>query len=174
VGLTAAAVSLVVSVALGVVEIENSAAARGETGPTAAPLLELASMVAAPHVVFRHTGVDRGYGLLSMAPLDRADARPVTLGMACERVAFAAGQGICLQADRGVFTTFKAVLFDRTFNARSTITLDANRALDPPVRRVQREVEHHPAEISHLLQLAPDLRILVLTLWHILKSHNAR
>ena len=27
-----------------------------------------------------------------------------------------------------------------------------------PVRRVQREVEHHPAEIGRLLQLAPDLR----------------
>ena len=46
--------------------------------------------------------------------------------MPCERVAFAGGQGICLQADRGVFTTFKAVLFDGAFKARSTIKLDGS------------------------------------------------
>ena len=31
------------------------------------------------------------------------------------RVAYAAGRGICLQADRGVFTTYKAVVFDAAF-----------------------------------------------------------
>jgi hypothetical protein len=62
----------------------------------------------------------------SMAPLNRSDAPPVTVGMPCERVAFAGGQGICLQADRGVFTTFKAVLFDGAFKARSTIKLDGS------------------------------------------------
>ena len=126
VGLTAAAAILVICVAVGVVEIGHSAAARSEAGPTVASLPEISSIAAAPHLVFRHTGVNRGYGLLSMAPLDRSDAHPVTLSMACERVAFAAGQGICLQADRGVFTTFKAVLFDRRFNSRSTIALDGS------------------------------------------------
>jgi hypothetical protein len=64
--------------------------------------------------------------MLSIAPLDRSDAHHVMLGIPCERVAFAAGQGLCLQANRGVFTTFKAVIFDRAFNPRATIKLDGS------------------------------------------------
>jgi hypothetical protein len=91
-----------------------------------APNSEIATLAAAPHLLFRHTGVDRGYGMLSMAPLDRSATAPVTLGMPCERLAIGAGLGICLQADRGVFTTFRAVLFDRAFKPRSTIKLDGS------------------------------------------------
>ena len=119
--MTPAALIPLICVVLGVAQFGDFAAARGEPLPAVAPAAEIAGMVTAPHLVFRHTGVDRGYGMLSMAPLDPPDARHVALGMPCERVGFAAGQGICLQADRGVFTTFKAILFDRAFNQRSTI-----------------------------------------------------
>ena len=46
--------------------------------------------------------------------------------MRCERVSYGGGRGICLQADRGVFTTFKAVLFDQAFAATRSIALDGS------------------------------------------------
>jgi hypothetical protein len=121
-----AAVIPTVCIALGVVQIGDSAAARVERLPSAAPPSVIAGMMAAPNLVFRHTGVDSGYNMLSMAALDRPDTGHIMLGLACERVAIGAGQGICLQADRGVFTTFQAVLFDRAFKQRSTIRLEGS------------------------------------------------
>jgi hypothetical protein len=126
-GMTPAALIPLICVVLGVAQFGDFAAARDrEPLPAVAPAAAIAGMVTAPHLVFRHTGVDRGYGMLSMAPLGPPDASHVALGMPCERVGFAAGRGICLQADRGVFTTFRAVLFDRAFNQRSTIKLDGS------------------------------------------------
>jgi hypothetical protein len=36
--------------------------------------------------------------------------------MPCERVAFGHGRGLCLQAQRGVFPTYRAILFDKGFD----------------------------------------------------------
>ncbi len=69
----------------------------------------------APHLLFRHTGVDRNYSQLTVASLVGSDARRFPVELPCERVAFAAGRGICLQAARGMFTTYKAVIFDSAF-----------------------------------------------------------
>jgi hypothetical protein len=82
-----------------------------------------------PHLLFRHTGNDPNFNMLSMASLDPPGGgrRSATLG--CERISFSAGHGICLQADRGVSTTFTAVLFDRDLRARSSFTLDGSPSL---------------------------------------------
>jgi hypothetical protein len=42
----------------------------------------------------------------------------------CERVAFANGRGVCLKANRGVFTTYEALLFDRTLQTVRSIKLE--------------------------------------------------
>jgi hypothetical protein len=118
-GLTVVALLIVVSV-----ERPNSAAS-AEAAPVSRA--RLAGIAAKPHLVFRHTGVDTNYSALSLAALDAAGARDrAAAGLTCERVSFSRERGICLQADRGVFTTYNAVVFDRDFNPVRTIKLDGS------------------------------------------------
>jgi hypothetical protein len=96
------------------------------TNAMAAAPAALAAALQGPHVLFRHTATDAAYGAISVAPLDRPDASRVSAGLTCERLAYAAGQGICLRANRGVFTTYTAVLLDRDLRPRGTIPLDGS------------------------------------------------
>jgi hypothetical protein len=101
----------------------GAAAAREVAAPAVAP--HAASIATTPHLVFRHTGIDGTYGALSLASLEAGGGgERAAAGLTCERVSFSSGRGICLQSDRGVITTYKAVLFDRTFTPRRTIELD--------------------------------------------------
>ncbi|MGH8565032.1 MAG: TolB family protein [Gammaproteobacteria bacterium] len=78
---------------------------------------------AGPLLVFRRTSLDQYNGALGLAPVaDPASAR-FMLALRCERVHMAAGRGVCLTADRGIFTTYGAVLFDRTFNPVAELPL---------------------------------------------------
>jgi hypothetical protein len=119
-------VTLIVVAILVVVSMErpNSAAS-----PAAAPVsrARLAEIAARPHLVFRHTGVDTNYSALSLASFDAAGPRGrAAAGLTCERVSYSRERGICLQADRGVFTTYTAIVFDRDFNPVRTIKLDGS------------------------------------------------
>ena len=72
--------------------------------------------------MFRHTGIDASYSALSLASLEAGGGgERAAAGLTCERVSFSSGRGICLQAERGVTTTYKAVLFDRAFTSVRTI-----------------------------------------------------
>jgi hypothetical protein len=94
----------------------------------------MAAITSVPHVVFRHTGVDASYNVTKIATLARPDtALPV--GLACERVSFSIGRGICLQADRGMFTTYKAQFFDRHFKPTGSMKLDGS----PSRTRISRD-----------------------------------
>ena len=122
----AIAIGLLIVAMLVVLSLErpNSAAS-----PAAAPVSpsRLAGLAAKPHLVFRHTGVDTNYSALSVAALEGAGARDrAAAGLACERVSFSRERGICLQADRGVFTSYKAAIFDRGFNIVRTFKLDGS------------------------------------------------
>lgn len=75
----------------------------------------------APRILYRYTGVDREYGRLAISGPD-GTLRFVD-GFTCEVVYFAGGSGICLTADRGVFTTYAAELFDARFERRARIPL---------------------------------------------------
>src|SRR5262245_32053207 len=79
-----------------------------------------------PHLLFRHTHIDDDYGKLGIALLDAADGPRATADLSCERVSFAADRGICLAAERGVTSTFRAILFDRQFKPFATIPLDGS------------------------------------------------
>jgi hypothetical protein len=92
----------------------------------AAPAIELASIVAAPRLVFLSKSIDANYTVLSVAPLQAPTAGRAAGGLRCERVSFAVGQGICLQADRGVFTTYKAVLFNEQLQSRLSFKLEGS------------------------------------------------
>jgi hypothetical protein len=118
------AILVVVSLLFASLERPKSAAAAPEAAaPDMAP--RAATIAAKPHLVFRHTGVDRSYSALSLASLESGGGgERAAAGLTCERVSFSMGMGICLQADRGVMTTYKGVLFDRAFTPGRTIKLE--------------------------------------------------
>jgi hypothetical protein len=111
---------------LGLIFVEGDAPrfAR-EPALASSPASDVAAIAAAPHLLFRHAGADANYNAMRIAPLDRPSAGAVGT-LRCERLSFAVGRGLCLQAVRGVFTTYKAVLFDRTLTATSSMKLDGS------------------------------------------------
>ena len=88
------------------------------------PAAALPAAAAGQRVFFRHNGVDSHYG--SVAWIDTAKPADVHFvdSLRCEVVHVSGGHGVCLSADRGVFTTYAATLFDaKTFAVRSTFPL---------------------------------------------------
>jgi hypothetical protein len=65
-------------------------------------------------VFFRYNGIDSHYGQLAFAPYERPDQPQFAEALSCEVAYVAGGRGICLAANRGVFTTYAAKLFDAT------------------------------------------------------------
>ena len=73
---------------------------------------------------FRHMGVDQHYGKVAWTDSGQPQVVNYVDTMACEVVYVSGGHGICLSADRGVFTTYAASLFDaRTFAVSATMPL---------------------------------------------------
>jgi hypothetical protein len=122
----AAAVTVLVGIAIFVL----AGAGRGEI-PVAieepmAATADLSLSTTGSRVMFRQTAIGANYGMLTTAALATPSAGRVSSPLACERVAFASGRGICLQADRGVFTKYKATLFDEGLKPRRTFDLDGS------------------------------------------------
>ncbi len=114
----------------------RSVSSRADGG--AATSAALSTALRSPHVLFRQTATDAAYGTIGVAPLERPNGPRLGAVLECERVAFAAGHGICLRADRGVFTTYKALLLDQDLQIRGMIPLDGtpSRARISPDGRV--------------------------------------
>jgi hypothetical protein len=87
---------------------------------------DTATIAARSHLLFRHTGIDGNYNMLTTASLDPPGGGRTSATLGCERISFSAGNGICLQTEPGVFTTYKAVLFDRDLRARTSFKLDGS------------------------------------------------
>ena len=94
------------------------------TDAATAPSLPLGHVPGAgPLLLFRRTAVDGAGGALAAAPLGDLASVRVSETLRCERIHMAAGAGICLAANRGAFTTYRAVLFDRAFAERGALPL---------------------------------------------------
>jgi len=76
-----------------------------------------------PMLLFRNTAVDAAFGKLGVAPLEDVADRRTLAALACDRVDYAAGRGVCLTADRGVVTTYSAIVFDERFRRLFTLPL---------------------------------------------------
>lgn len=74
-------------------------------------------------IFFRWTNVDEHYGKLAFVERTSGDVPRFIDTLSCEVVHFAAGRGICLQAERGVFTRYFAVGFDADFQKTFTLPL---------------------------------------------------
>jgi len=67
-------------------------------------------------IFFRYNGADSHFGQLAFAPYERLDQPRFIENLSCEAAYVARGRGICLAANRGLFTTYAAKLFDaKTF-----------------------------------------------------------
>jgi hypothetical protein len=83
----------------------------------------LASIMRAPHVVFRNTDLGPNYGKVAVVPLsDPAGARVVT-PLSCDRVAMADGVGVCSGTTVGTFATYSARIFDARFAEAGSLPL---------------------------------------------------
>ena len=76
-----------------------------------------------PHLLFRVTALGSSYGRVAIVPLDNPAAPPVVTALSCDRVYASAQNGLCLQASRGMLTTYRAVAFDRLFREQHTFSL---------------------------------------------------
>ena len=82
-----------------------------------------ASGAARPFMLFRSTALGDSYGHVAQAWLDDPEGPRSVAPISCDRVHYAAGSGVCLTAERGALTTYRAVLFDARFAERKSITL---------------------------------------------------
>jgi hypothetical protein len=75
-------------------------------------------VLAPKQIFFRHTAAGSNFGRLAV--VDYPDLRPPRFvgDLSCEVFHVAAGVGLCLTADRGMFTKFGADLLDSTFTRR--------------------------------------------------------
>jgi dipeptidyl aminopeptidase/acylaminoacyl peptidase len=96
-----------------------------DSTPVAASSEALRNVTSRPHLFFRNTRLDDSYGRLVAVALDDVTGPRLTTDLACDRLDVAAGVGVCLTADRGVLTTYMAVVFnDRDFAPGLTVPLD--------------------------------------------------
>lgn len=91
-------------------------------------------------IFFRHTGVDSNYGKVAWSAGAPSGPEHFIDSLKCEVVYVAGGRGICLSANRGVFTSYSASLFDahswqvlksfplQGIPSRARVSLDGSRA----------------------------------------------
>src|SRR6266545_6676817 len=76
-----------------------------------------------PYILFRSTTRDANFGAVSLVPLDVPEGPRTITARRCERVYFAAGQGLCLTANRRMVTSYSAITFAGDFQPRHTFQL---------------------------------------------------
>src|SRR5215510_4884660 len=75
-------------------------------------------------IFFRYNGLDGNYSLMEFAPYGRLDQPRFVETLCCEVAHVAGGRGICRTANRGLFTTYAAKLFDaKTFKVIAEFSL---------------------------------------------------
>lgn len=88
--------------------------ADGEARARTAPGVEVATAAApaGPVVVFRHTGLDREYGVVATVALADPSGPRTFTGVACDRVDAGPTGASCLRTGRGVVTSYDALELD--------------------------------------------------------------
>lgn len=104
------------------------AARHGQTAATAdAPPLDtrddLASVAAGPHLVFRNTALGPAYGRVALVPLAETGGPRAVSTATCERVFAVSGSALCLEAYRGLVTTYRSQVLGRDWSATATLPL---------------------------------------------------
>jgi len=79
-----------------------------------------------PHLVFQNVVRDANYAKIAVAPLDAPNGPRAMTSLVCERVHFAAGQGLCLMPEKGLVSRLHAYLFGPDFQPRHKIPLNGS------------------------------------------------
>nr|WHW29203.1 hypothetical protein [uncultured bacterium] len=90
-----------------------------ETVPTVAPGSGSAAATLtgdAPMLLFRNTALADSFGRLAVAPADDPTGPRIITDLSCERAHIQSEVGVCLEADRGFITTYRALVFDESFS----------------------------------------------------------
>jgi hypothetical protein len=95
-------------------DLQAAASARPEGPPFAA----------GPVLIFRQTAATQEESRLTTSTLTPPGADRKSVAVTCQRVSFAAGRGICLQAERRLFNRYSAVLFDSELRPLQSLKLD--------------------------------------------------
>jgi hypothetical protein len=91
-----------------------------ESDKTPSPISKPANSM----LYFRTNALGNNYGKLTVVPLNALDQTRYSDALSCDRVHFAGGRGVCLGSDRGVFTSYFAVMFDDRMQPGRTIPLN--------------------------------------------------
>jgi len=94
-----------------------------EAAPGVSTRTDVATVVGGPHLAFRSTALGDGYGQTAMVPLTAPDGPRVLIPASCERLYAATTEMICLSADRGLVTTYRAIMLTADFSARNDLPL---------------------------------------------------
>jgi hypothetical protein len=94
-----------------------------DNAPRVASRDDLDSVLAVPHIVFRSTALGDGYGQVAAVPVAEPDAARAFTAAECERVYSRSESVLCLSADRGVVTTYRAQLLDAGFTPIRDLSL---------------------------------------------------
>lgn len=95
--------------------VRQSQAATLAAVPAVPQRADLTTVRAEPHLVFRNTALGDGYGRVALVPLSGPDGPRALTPASCERVHATARAAICLSADRGLVTTYRARLLDASW-----------------------------------------------------------
>ena len=98
----------------------------GETAPQPVPPVAVPSKPEAKPALlyFEANALGENYGKVAVAPLNDMAQRRYASDLFCDRVHFSGGSGVCLHADRGMFTTYWAIGFDGQMRRRWSFQLN--------------------------------------------------
>jgi hypothetical protein len=76
-----------------------------------------------PHVLLRSTRLGAGYGHLVAIDRDNPSGPRYQTALECDRLDMAGGSGVCLSAERGMQTSYQAILFDDRYQPVHVVKL---------------------------------------------------
>jgi hypothetical protein len=108
-----ALLSVAVTVAIGAYVAYSRSRTPQPDAPSPTPVdpARLAEMRRKSHLLFRITSLGADYGRVGMVSLSAPAEAPIVTELTCDRLHASAEYGLCLQADRGVLTTYRALAF---------------------------------------------------------------
>lgn len=121
VALLAAILALCTLVAAGYAFYALNRAADNLGGPAATTSETATELLEQPHIAFRHTADGVAYGKVAAVALSAPDGPRALTDTSCERVYSVGKVGLCLDARRGVVTTYGAKILDKDLLPRRDV-----------------------------------------------------
>jgi len=112
----------VVCVLGAVIAISRGGTSTGGGVPVDSDAGSIAAVRSGPHAVLVDTRLGAGFGHVGLVDLATPD-RIADTDLVCDRVDMVGDRGVCLRADRGVITTYQAIVFDDQFQTVATYDL---------------------------------------------------